>query len=348
MVATGEAAIQEALRLRPDLILMDIRLAGAVDGIKAAEEIQSCLHIPVVYLTANADRATLERVKGSQPQGYILKPFNEAILSTTIEIALSRHQAETQVQEALIKAEVARQSMEEQIQLKSEYFSMASHEFRNPLATIQFATDYLHRYGDQLPPEKRQKHLERIRAATDSLNVLLEDVLTLSRVSSGRLQFEPRWMDVAVSCQELVDALNFSTEGQYAITFAAEGGDTTAILDEKLVWHLLNNLLSNAVKYSPLGASISLRLISSEDTLQFVVHNEGIGIPEEDVHSLFLPFHRASNVGKIPGTGLGLAIAKQCVDIHGGQITVASELGKGATFTVTLSRQLDTSKLACA
>ena len=344
-VATGEAAIQQALQIHPDLVLMDIRLAGAIDGIEAAEKILAQASLPIVYLTANADRPTLERVKGSNPYGYILKPFNEVILSTTIDIALSRHYAEVQVQAALSNAEMARQETESQMQIKTEYFSMASHEFRNPLATIQFATDYLHRYGEELPLDKRQTHLERIKLATDSLNSLLEDVLTLSRVGSSHYQFEPCPVDVMTSCQEITEALKFTFDDHYTIRFTATGDYLTALLDEKLLWHLLNNLLSNAIKYSPQGGTITLELSSTVDEICFIVKDDGIGIPPNAIDQLFKPFHRASNVGKIPGTGLGLAIVKQCVEVHKGQISVQSELGRGTQFIVTLPRGVHRQRL---
>ncbi len=336
LAATGEDAIRIAASLHPDLVLMDIRLAGAIDGIEASNHIQSQFQIPVVYLTANADRVTLDRVKSSNPFGYIMKPFNEAILATTIEIAISRHRAETQIHKALTTAESTRQKTELQMQLKSEYFSMASHELRNPLATIQFATDYLQRFGDHLSGDKKQKYLEQIREATDSLNFLLEDVLTLERVGSGHLHFDPTFVDVATTCQEILDALQFSAGSQYKLTFLFKGTNRTAFVDAKLLWHLLNNLLTNAVKYSPDGGKICLTFSSDGDILCFELQDEGIGIPAESLEQLFQPFHRASNVGSIPGTGLGMAIVKQCVELHGGNIFVESAIGQGTKVTVKL------------
>lgn len=337
LAATGEAAIDHVASCQPDLVLMDIRLEGAMDGIEASEKIQSIFKVPVVYLTANADRSTLERVKETHPYGYILKPFNEATLSTTIEIALARHQAESQVRQALAESEENRQQAESEVQTRSDYFSMASHEFRNPLATIQFATDFLQRYSDQLPEDKRQRHLDRIRAATESLNYLLEDVLTLERIGKG-FQYSPKLTDVKTLCQELVDAFRFNFGAKYTLKFSARKNCQPAYVDDKLLWHLLNNLLSNAVKYSPDGGVVSLDLGCDPKNLYFQVTDAGIGIPEEAQKRLFQPFQRAGNVQRIPGTGLGLAIVKKCVDLHQGEITVESQVGVGTTFKVRLPR----------
>jgi signal transduction histidine kinase len=106
--------------------------------------------------------------------------------------------------------------------------------------------------------------------------------------------------------------------------------------DESLLRHILNNLLSNAIKYSPLGGTVRFQLIEQQKTVVFQIQDEGIGIPKEDQQRLFQPFHRASNVGKIPGTGLGLAIVKKCVETLNGEISVHSEVGVGTTFAVTL------------
>jgi AmiR/NasT family two-component response regulator len=98
---TAECALTEIQRHQPDLVLMDIRLAGAMDGVEAAQIIQAQFQRPVVYLTANADPVTLDRVQSSRPFGYLLKPFDERTLTTTIDIALARYEAERQIQTAI-------------------------------------------------------------------------------------------------------------------------------------------------------------------------------------------------------------------------------------------------------
>ncbi|KYC34993.1 hybrid sensor histidine kinase/response regulator [Scytonema hofmannii PCC 7110] len=336
MVATGEEAIVMVESLQPDLVLMDIRLAGEMDGVEASEQIQSRFNIPVVYLTANADRATLERVKATQPFGYILKPFDEKILSTTIEIAVSRHQAEFEVQKALFNAQADKQVAQSQSQQKSQYLYMAAHEFRNPLTTIRLGAEILKHYGDQMPEEKKQSQLSRIQSATEDLMYLLEDILTLGQAETGKIHYEPVSMDVVSFCREQVEALQMTVGEEYTINFLVKGDQRTAYLDEKLLWHLLNNLLSNAIKYSIQGGEVLLTLYWEDNNICFEVRDRGIGIPPEAQANLFEPFQRAENVGKIPGTGLGLAIVKQCVDMHEGSINFESFVGQGTTFVIKL------------
>lgn len=99
ITASGEEAVEEAVKIRPDLALMDIRLQGAMDGVEAARQLSTILSIPVIYLTAYGDESTLERAKVTEPFGYILKPFKERDLHTTIEIALYKHRMERKLKE---------------------------------------------------------------------------------------------------------------------------------------------------------------------------------------------------------------------------------------------------------
>jgi signal transduction histidine kinase len=107
-------------------------------------------------------------------------------------------------------------------------------------------------------------------------------------------------------------------------------------MDKKLLRQLLSNLLLNAIKYSPSGGTVQFRLAYQGDEAVFQIQDQGIGIPKEDQALVFEFFHRAKNVGAIDGTGLGLAIVKKCVDLHGGQVTVHSDVGVGTQFTVIL------------
>lgn len=120
-----------------------------------------------------------------------------------------------------------------------------------------------------------------------------------------------------------------------AVTLISQG-DCTVYVDQKLLQPILRNLLSNAIKYSPNGSMIDLIVSCRDKEVIFQIKDRGIGISVADQQRLFKPFHRGTNVGNIPGNGLGLALVKKLVDLHGGQISVASEVGIGTTFTIAL------------
>jgi PAS domain S-box-containing protein len=240
-----------------------------------------------------------------------------------------RKQAEEEIRSALTQAQ-------ELNELKSRFVSMVSHEIRNPLNGISAATQILERYSEQWSPEKKQEFFQRIKTGVKKMTKLLDDVLFMGRVETGRLEVKPAPFDLEKFCCDLVEEMKLSTGTQNAIGFISQGQCADACLDKKLLEHIFINLLSNAIKYSPQGSRVTFTLVCQNGEVSFQIQDQGIGIPPEDLDLLFESFHRASNVKSIPGTGLGLAIVKRCVDLQGGNITVTSEVGVGSTFTVTL------------
>lgn len=327
--ASGREALEKAEATMPDLVLMDIQLKGDMDGIETAEQIQTQLDIPVIYLTAYADENTLQRAKITEPFGYILKPFDERDLYTTIEIALRRRLAETATRVALEKEKTLSE-------IKSRFWSMVAHEFRTPMTTILSASQLLESHGHQLSEGKRREYLYLIQTAVESMNDLLNDVLEVGRAEGGKLDFQPAPMNLEEFCRTLIEEMQFTTHSRHTIRFVLRGDCNHACLDRKLLRHILSNLLSNAIKYSPEGGSIDFELTCQAQEAIFQLKDQGIGIPPEDQAHLFESFHRATNVGGIPGTGLGLTLVKKCLELHRGRITIVSTVGRGTTVTVTL------------
>ncbi len=499
MLNSGEAALQVVANNRPDLVLMDIKLKGTVDGIEAAALIRSRFQIPVVYLTAYSDEETVDRAKFTEPYGYILKPFEARDLCTTIEVSLHKHQMEQQlrereqwlattlksigdavittdsqgsitfmnpVAEALtswkqeevlgsnlaqvfqtinektrevvenpavvalregvtvglenhtllitkegneipiddsaapikndvgnilgavlvfhdvteqqqikailertneeleirvaestaqlrqaneqLRAEIAqRKHLESELllalekerelnELKSRIVATVSHEYRTPLTTILSSTEMLQQYGSRWTEDRKQKHFQRIQASVKYLTKLVNDVLFVNQAEAESLEFNPVPLDVEQVASGLVEEFHLQAVGQHTINFECQGVSTNPLLDERLIESMLRNLLSNAIKYSPQGSQVLFELVFERDAVVFRVSDQGIGIPSADQTKLFNAFFRGSNVGTTAGVGLGLLIVKECVDLHGGEILVESEVGVGTKFTVTL------------
>src|SRR5262249_14136438 len=164
----------------------------------------------------------------------------------------------------------------------------------------------------------------------------MEEILVLSRLDAGKLQFQPTVIDLSVFCRRLVDEVLSATNRRCVIALALKSVPTEAKADEGLLAHIFTNLLSNAVKYSEPGALVRFGVESDGPHAVCVVQDQGIGISEEDQLQLFKAFHRGSNVGTRPGTGLGLMLVKRCADLHGGRVQVSSKVGEGTTVTVRL------------
>jgi signal transduction histidine kinase len=143
-------------------------------------------------------------------------------------------------------------------------------------------------------------------------------------------------MNLEKFMEEMLEERETIDQNQHKIEYQCEGDFTNVVMDEKLLRHILSNLISNALKYSPQGRDVNIKLLRMDNSVKIRIQDYGIGIPPEDKKRLFEMFHRAQNVGTIQGTGVGLAIVKRAVDMHGGEIDVESEEGKGTIFTVTL------------
>jgi len=250
------------------------------------------------------------------------------ILSFIIDIT-ERKKAEQALQQALAKEQ-------ELGELKTRFVSMASHEFRTPLATILATTETLSAYRQKLTEEQIGQKLLKITEQVGHLKDIMEDVLMLARMQQRRVEFEPILLDPSALCRTIIEEFESRPDIHHQIFYTFDGQERNEKLDKKLIRQMISNLISNAIKYSPSDKPVTVHLAMTPTAVVFRVSDQGIGIPESDQSHLFEPFHRATNVGSISGTGLGLVITKEAVDMHRGTITVESQLGIGTTFTVRI------------
>lgn len=221
-------------------------------------------------------------------------------------------------------------------ELKSRFVSMASHEFRNPLAGILTTVETLSLLWEQMDKAKIEDRLNRIRSQVIRMTEITEDVLHFTRLQTGRSKFEPTPGDLAELCDRVVADLAELPGNHDRICYDCAERPLPAVFDARILQQVIGNLLHNALKYSPSATTVHLAVAQTRGQITLCIADAGIGIPLEDLPHLFEPFHRAGNVGTIQGTGLGLAIAKEAVELHGGTIAVTSRVGEGTTFTVTV------------
>jgi signal transduction histidine kinase len=219
--------------------------------------------------------------------------------------------------------------------LKNRFSSMVTHEFRNPLASIQLNADVLKRYNYRLSDEKRLEYVEKILSRVKFLTGVLDDIVTISRAETVGLDFNPVPLNLDALCSEIIAEMQPANGAAPQIAFSADGcGEFSG--DERLVYRIISNLLSNAIKYSLYGGVVQVDLRCEDGDTVLRVTDQGIGVPQDDVERVFDLYHRANNATGIPGAGLGLTIAKSAAEAHGGSITVESTEGVGSTFTVRL------------
>lgn len=331
IVSSGADAIQRVETEPPDLILMDIVIKGAIDGIETAAQIRARTNIPVIYVTAYADDETLERAGETGSYGYILKPFKEREIHAAIKMALRKHREALELETSISAVKALSDE-------KSWQLAIAAHDLRNPLSTIRMSAEILQEYGSLLGTEKQTECFERIHGAVSNMNDLLEDILVLGHTEASTYELCSQAVDIVAFFDDMVHQFALAAYQTHRIQFQLDAPTSCPIvlLDERLLQHIVLNLLSNAVKYSPGGGTIDLHVLYVPNRLTFSIRDPGIGIPPDYLHLLFQRFKRASNVGEIRGTGLGLSIVKQAIDLHGGDIVVESEVGVGTQFTVCL------------
>jgi PAS domain S-box-containing protein len=223
-------------------------------------------------------------------------------------------------------------------QLKSQFISTVSHEFRTPLAVIRTAAELIDLYGTTLFDARMKTYVQLIKSSVQHMNQLMGDVLLVGQIESEGLHFTPAPIDLQQLCQDLVSECSLNLSDAHEIVFTHPDNGPETRMDGHLLRLIFSNLLNNAIKYSPTGGRIhfSYTYVTEEKSVIFTVQDQGIGIPEAEQAQLFESFFRASNTQSIQGTGLGLAIVKRCVELHQGQIAVSSEMNLGTTFTVTL------------
>jgi PAS domain S-box-containing protein len=227
--------------------------------------------------------------------------------------------------------------------LKTRFVSMASHEFRTPLATIQTSSELLEHYNARLSPEERADALADIQRAVQRMQGMMESFLAFGRMDAGSTAFSPKPVQLLSCLQGLLHETRAAQQPQHAVAIYLEPPLTTQTslqLDEMLLGQMVMNLITNACKYSAKGTQVSVVVSKQVDAnsswLVICIQDQGLGIPAEDIPRLFQSFHRASNANTIPGTGLGLAIVDRAVRAHGGSVQVRSTLGQGSEFTLLL------------
>jgi signal transduction histidine kinase len=294
--------------------------------------------IPIIVMTSggNTTLASLQIIKEFTPSGNITlleRPFRPITLISSLQVALRARRRQYQVRDLL----------EFQIQatrIRDEFISIASHELKTPLTSLKLQTQINQRLlkrGDPaaLSEYRVSKLVETTGTSVDRLSRLVEDMLDVSRIHSGKMHIQKSEFDLSGLVQNVVD--------HFMPQLAEVGSEARLSLQPEVIgcWdrfrieQVVNNLLTNAIRYSP-AQPIEITVSKTAERACLVVQDHGIGIAKENQERIFQRFERAVLSENISGLGLGLYICREIVLSHGGTIGVQSELGAGARFTVEL------------
>lgn len=299
-------------------------------------ELSGALPKPLSEVTAHGNATLLER------------PVRIATLVTVLRSALRARERQLDVRNNLVEREklieserAARQEAEEANAAKSQFLATMSHELRTPLNAIAGYAQLLTLELRGPITEAQREDLERIERSQRHLLSLINDVLDFAKIEAGHIALESAEVDLS----EVLKGLDEFVRPQLSekkLTFTTHCPETDVLArgDSEKVLQILINLLSNAIKFTAGGGRIDLSCRGEGDRILLEVKDTGIGIPRDKLHAVFEPFVQVNRGYATPqeGTGLGLSISRDLARRMGGDLTVNSDAGKGATFTLALPR----------
>ena len=349
-----------------DLILLDYRLPD-IDGLQLIAELNALnLDFPIIVLTGQGDEEiAVEMMKAGAADYFSKSKIEPNSLAKSIRNAIRINQAEKAVEfanqrlrasnELLILKNQELEQQQQQIKLqniklqesynlKSEFLATMSHELRTPMNAIMgFSQLLLRQYPDPLS-EQQENLVQRIFCNSKSLLDMINEMLDFSKIEAGKLEANPQKFDLNDLLKLTVEELrSLAVQKQLGLIAEIELKDPTIVQDSNFVKRTLINLLSNAIKFTDSGEIKVKAWEINETKIAITVTDTGIGIASEDQDKIFQAFRQAdqSFTRQYSGTGLGLAITQSLVKLMGGKISMHSELGQGATFTVEIPRKYD-------
>lgn len=358
--SSADEALSLLLEHEFALAILDVKMPG-MNGFELAELMrgtEKTKHIPIIFVSAvGRDMDYAFRGYESGAVDFLHKPLSpfEVRSKVAMFVDLYRHrkalnmqlevvEAARREQEALLAELRETQSeLQKAVQMRDVFMSIASHELRTPLngliLDVQLRRLRLEQgRNDAFTPDKLQEMVARDERQIRSLSRLIDDMLDISRIRTGKLSVRPQPGDLGVLAGNVVESLAAQFTNTGSQVELQVDGPAPVMMDEFRIEQVLANLLTNALRYGG-GKPVSVRVKVDGDVVRAEVCDQGMGISEADQRRVFEQFERVSDTSVTQGLGLGLFISEQIVQAHGGRIELSSQLGEGSCFTVVLPRR---------
>ncbi len=359
----GETGLAKAILEKPDLVLLDLVLPGMM-GIEVLEILKrEHPELTIVISTAYGSEETVIQAMRRGVNDYIInkRPFDQNEVREVVRRAIAEARlrqenarltrelasANEQLKEYAANLETsvtelrdANERLKELDRIKASFFSMISHELRHPLTVAKGYLELTETENAANLSEQTLRHLHIINENLDHLAGMIDDLLDLSRMESGRFHIEKQAVAPATFVGHAVQAyIAGAREKEIALENNLPADLPLVEADPLRIVQVLANLIQNATKFTPPGGSIAITARPFESQVEFCVTDTGIGIPDKDLEKIFERFYQVPREGgKIGGAGLGLAICREILRLHGGKIWVESEENKSTRFYFTLPR----------
>lgn len=298
-------------------------------------------HIKATAKIFNNEFGPGKKMRGTVQDITVLKEAEEVKEQFTrrLEAEVKERTSELMVTKAKLEQSLVKEK--ELGELKSRFVSTASHQFRTPLTVIQSSIGLLDMHLEDAPEKMSaliSRTSERIKSEVERMTSIMNDVLILGKIEASSVKTSINEMNPADIIKAVIQSYNEIQDDFRKAKLIKSGKSRPIKLDPNLFEHVISNLLSNAFKYSPDRKAPKIILDFKTDAVQIDVVDFGLGIPQEEINSVFEPFFRASNVTQISGTGLGTAIIREYVELMDGTISLESEENKGSVFRIQFNQ----------
>lgn len=323
---SGKQALERLESFHPDVILLDVMMPE-MDGMAVCRHIKSDPQwqaVPIIMVTALTDKEDLARSLATGADDFISKPVNGVELRARVNSMLRIKQQYDNLQSLL--------------KLREDMVNMIVHDMRNPLSSIFLSTDILRLPG--LTPQKLQRKLEQIAIASQQLQLLIDNLLIMAKLESGKMILNYSEVDIGDLCLLAVTDVEAITaqKNLNLVTELPKFKDNIKV-DASIFRRVLDNLLSNAIKFSPSNSEIILRAEYLElGGVKVQVADSGPGVAKDLRQSIFEKYEIGNLMQNVSQIGLGLAFCKMAIEAHQGSITVEDNHPRGTIFTVFLAK----------
>ena len=351
----------EVMQTMPALLARLDQLAGAIMIAEEAFTSENVLElkdkiaeqekwsdIPVILLTSQKEflfrtNQILSFFVDGGNISLLERPFSKTALITAVQVALRARRKQYEVRDLLVDQIKA-------VRLRDDFLSLASHELKTPLTSIKLHVQLRQHFlkkGDLsvYSPTKVNALINTTASQVDRLTRLIDDMLDVSRIQSGKLTLNQEWCDLGEVVQQVHDALSSQFEAAGIPITINIRAKCEGFWDRFRIEQVITNLFTNALKYgNRKPVTVLVHRVGSNAILS--VHDQGLGIAPKDQDRIFQRFERASNDNNISGLGLGLFITRQILELHRGRIWLESELGRGTSFFIELPMKEKTTSIS--
>lgn len=331
---SGEEALKKILKKSYVLIILDVQMPG-MDGFEVAEAISGyskAKETAIIFLSAaTANVKLITRGYSSGGLDYISKPVDMNILLLKVKTFYRIYEQSRALNEMQIALREEIEFRKEAERKKDEFISIASHELKTPMTSIKGYIQLLERSLDKDDKETIRKRLHKVQNQIDKLNILIADLLDISKIESGKLKFNKKHFQFDDLLDHLIEIMQQSNPQVKILKNGSVNG--TIFGDEMRLEQVIINFITNAIKYGPDGKEILITTEIRGNEVYFSVRDHGIGMSTEHLQKVFDKFYRIEETSeRFQGLGIGLYICKEIIERHNGKIGVDSALGEGSEF----------------